>query len=208
VLAHQAPLKRGNALAEVANQWTQPCMAREVPASCRYSCNRDEPDRLARAGAPRWRRPAFTQTSQQEIASAERQPPSARRPPPPPCSQGQPAAAHRPPKARQLPLPRTCNRRTPRPPNGVEQQPGRSPVPTAPSSARVVVRGAYPLRCWAITSSSSTKTTQRTSALPQSSGIEGVPPVSLGRRGAIACARLNAASDLGSPGQAAPNGRR
>jgi len=116
------------------------------------------------------------------------------------------SSCHRPPKARQLPRRRTCNRRTPRPPNGVEQQPGRSPVPTAPSSEHVVVRGAYPFRRCAITSSSSSKTTQRISALPQSSGMEGVPPVSLGRCGAIAWARLNAASDLGSPARLRPKG--
>src|SRR5215211_5364319 len=38
----------------------------------------------------------------------------------------------------------TCNRRTPRPPNGVEQQPGRSPGLTAPTSTRHG-RGRLPL---------------------------------------------------------------
>jgi hypothetical protein len=39
-----------------------------------------------------------------------------------------------------------ANRRTPRPPNGVEQQPGRSPVTTAPTSTDTVGEGVYPFR--------------------------------------------------------------
>ena len=71
-------------------------------------------------------------------------------------------------------------------------------------AARVVVRGVYPFRRCAITSSSSSKTTQRTSALPQSSGIGGVPPVSLGRRGAIACGPSECCIGSRLAGQAAP----
>ena len=52
----------------------------------------------------------------------------------PPTSQSAPATRRR-----------TCNRRTPRPPNGVEQQPGRSPVPTARLAPRVVGSGRLPL---------------------------------------------------------------
>jgi hypothetical protein len=73
-------------------------------------------------------------------------------------------------------------------------------------AARVVVRGVYPFRRCAITSSSSSKTTQRTSALPQSSGIEGVPPMSLGRRGAIACGPSECCIGSRLAGQAAPKG--
>jgi hypothetical protein len=71
---------------------------------------------------------------------------------------------------------------------------------------RAVVRGIYPFKRYGITPSSSSKTTQRTSALPPSWGIGGVPPVSLGRRRAIACGPLNAEWDLGLAGQAAPKG--
>ena len=75
-------------------------------------------------------------------------------------------------------------------------------------AARVVVRGVYPFRRCPITSLSSSKTTQRTSALPQSSGIEGVPPMSLGRRGAIACGPSECCIGSRLAGQAAPQGRR
>ena len=119
-----------------------------------------------------------------------------------PASQGQPAAAHRPTQARQPPRRRTCNRRTPRPPNGVEQQPGRSPVPTARLAPRAVERGVYHLQAYGNTPPS--KPTQRTSALPRSSGMEGLPPMSRGRRGAIACGPLNAEWDLGSPARLRP----
>ena len=198
--------KGGNAQAEVANQWTRSCMAREVAGvlSLKLSQGRARPPRtgwsysVVAASVPPdqparicvSRTPATVSSTTTAAALQPRTTSTC-----PPTSQSAPATRWR-----------TCDRRTPRPPNGVEQQPGRSPVPTAPSSARVVVRGAYPLRRCAITSWSSSKTTQRTSALPQSLGMQGVPPVSLGRRGAIACARLNAASDLGSPARLRPKG--
>jgi hypothetical protein len=59
---------------------------------------------------------------------------------------GQPGAAHRPTQARSYHANVPANRRTPRPPNGVEQQPGRSPDPKAPSSTRAVGEGVYPFK--------------------------------------------------------------
>jgi hypothetical protein len=81
---------------------------------------------------------------------------------------------------------RTCNRRTPRPPNGVEQQPGRSPDPTA-LAARAAVRSVYPLKRCGITPFEFEQDHPAHQRVAPSSGMRGVPPVSLGRRGAIAC---------------------
>jgi hypothetical protein len=63
-----------------------------------------------------------------------------------PHPKGQPGAAHRPTQARSYHANVPANRRTPRPPNGVEQQPGRSPDPKAPSSTRAVREGVYPFK--------------------------------------------------------------
>jgi hypothetical protein len=204
VLAHQAPLKRGNALAEVANQWdptlhgTRGC--RRLVAEAVTGTSQTAEDGLELLGGGGQRSPRSSSKRLRQQNASHRQLDDHR----PTAKDNQQLPTDLP--TRQLPRRRTCNRRTPRPPNGVEQQPGRSPVPTAPSSARVVVRGVYPFRRCAITSSSSSKTTQRMSALPQSSGMEGVPPVSLAGAAQSRAARLNGASDLGSPARLRPKG--
>jgi hypothetical protein len=123
-----------------------------------------------------------------------------------PASQGQPAAAHRPTKARQRPRRRTCNRRTPRPPNGVEQQPGRSPVPRAPSTTRAVERASTP--------SGVAQSPLRVRARPSSARARcprrrawKVCLCPWGQRGAIACGPAECRRDLArQPGCA--QGRR
>jgi hypothetical protein len=168
------------------------------------ACHSDEPDHLGRAGATRWWRPAFTQTIQQTCVSRTPATVSSTTTAAP-CSQGQPAAAHRPPKARQLPAGVPATGERPGHQTGLSSSRGVRLFPRR-LAARVVVRGAYPLRRCPITSLSSSKTTQRTSALPQSSGMQGVPPASLGRRSAIACGPSECCIGSRLAGQAASKG--
>jgi hypothetical protein len=118
---------------------------------------------------------------------------------------GQPAAAHRPTQARQLPAGVPATGERPGRQTGLSSSRGVRLFPRR-LAARIVVRGAYPFRRCPITASSSSKTTQRTSASPQSSGMEDVPPVSLGRRGAIACGPSECCIGSRLAGQAAPKG--
>jgi hypothetical protein len=172
-----------------------PAWHQRLPASCHRSCHRDKP------GPPRtgWNYPVVAahpdHPADMRQQNASRRPVDDHRP----ASEGQPAAAHRPTQARQ----RTCKQGTPRPPNGVEQQPGRSLLP----------RRVAPHAPWEGASTTFRRCGNPLRARPPSARArcarrawEGVPPVSWGRRGAIACGPAERSMGSRLDGQAAPKG--
>jgi hypothetical protein len=167
------------------------------------ACHSDEPDHLGRAGATRWWRPAFTQTIQQTCVSRTPATVSSTTTAAP-CSQGQPAAAHRPPKARQLPagVPATGER------------PGHQTGLSSSRGVRLFPRRLAARASWfgASTPLGVAQSPLRVRARPPSARAR-CPS----RRACKVCllrpwagaaqsraARLNAASDLGSPARLRP----
>jgi hypothetical protein len=144
VLAHQAPLKATRLSRKSRTNGPDPACTRGsrrlVTEADIGTCQ----DRLRRAGTlcggGQHSHPDHPAATRQQNAS-DRQLDDHR-----PASEGQPAAAHRPTQARSYHANVPANRRTPRPPNGVEQQPGRSPDPTARLAPRAVERASTTFR--------------------------------------------------------------